>query len=111
MYVLLGLRVQLFRVEEVLESFPRSSKYLFDPKNWLNDMFSEFLQYSFGFSLADLLPTIQYCSTYFILPLSFELPARVRNCEQEVVYEEFCSYQTVNKANILCLLKRNRSFD
>ncbi|MBS1889966.1 MAG: hypothetical protein JST59_01625 [Actinobacteria bacterium] len=111
MYVLLGLRTQLFRVEDVLESFPRTSKYIFDEENWLNDLFNEFVSSEFGFLLADLLPSIQYCSTYFLLPLSFELPTRMRNCDGEVVYEEFCSYQTVNKSNILCLLKRNRSYD
>lgn len=38
MYVLLGLRVELFRVEEVLESFPRSSKYIFS-QSWLNELY------------------------------------------------------------------------
>lgn len=111
MYVILGIRTHLFKLNDVLENFPRSSKYLFDHSIWLNELFNDFLQFSFGVGLSDLLPTIQYCSTYLILPLSFELPEKVKSSEQEIIYEEFCSYQTRNKANILYLQKRNRTFD
>jgi hypothetical protein len=38
-------------------------------------------------ALSDLLPTIQYCATYLILPLSFELPEKVKNSDQQIIYE------------------------
>ena len=71
MYVLLCIRTDLFKVEDVLTLFPSTSKYLMDKNVWLNELFDEFLQFSFAIALKDLLPTIQYCATYFILPLSF----------------------------------------
>jgi hypothetical protein len=45
-----------------------------DPDSLFNDIFADFLEYSFGFNLIDLLPTIQYLCTFFILPLNFDLP-------------------------------------
>lgn len=32
------------------------------------------MEFSFGIMLFDLLPTIQYCATYFILPFVYNPP-------------------------------------
>ena len=45
-----------------------------DETNLFNDLFSNFLQTSFGIVLIDLLPTIQYCATYLILSTNFDPP-------------------------------------
>lgn len=54
--------------------FPRSSLYLFNEKNVFNDLFGSFLEFAFGIMLFDLLPTVQYCATYFILPFVYNPP-------------------------------------
>lgn len=74
MYLVLGRSFNQFKTKEVISEFPRSSLYLLDETNLFNDLFSNFLQTSFGIVLIDLLPTIQYCATYFILSMNFDPP-------------------------------------
>ena len=96
-YLLLIVKLRLYTEEEIVEIFPRSSHYLLKSSDF-NNFYSQFLKHSFGFVLQDLLPTVQYCSTFFLLPLSFELPPAVENIgeEDDLDYSEFCSYQTCN---------------
>lgn len=74
MYLVLGKGLNQFQVKKIVNSFPRSSRYLIDEYTLFNDLFSHFLQTSFGIVLIDLLPTIQYCATFFILNLTFDPP-------------------------------------
>jgi hypothetical protein len=73
MYLVIGCKVQEFHPKQVASDFPYSSLYLLSDTSY-NDLFSNFLETTFNLPLIDLLPTIQYCATYFILPLSFEKP-------------------------------------
>lgn len=57
-----------------MEEFPRSSRYLTSHTSEFNYLYDSFVNYCFGMLLVDLLPTVQYAATYFILPLSFEPP-------------------------------------
>jgi hypothetical protein len=40
----------------------------------LNTIYSKFLEFTFGIMLLDLLPSIQFCATFFILPMNFDIP-------------------------------------
>lgn len=74
MYLILGKEMQQFTAKEIVREFPGSSLYLLDEENLFNDLFSHFLQYTFGFPLVDILPVVQYCATYFILPPNADKP-------------------------------------
>ena len=53
-----------------------------------------------GFSLFDILPTAQYCATYFSLPFTYEKPM-IDDCSDDLEnmsLEAYCSYQTYNNA-------------
>jgi hypothetical protein len=73
LFLILNVKLGLYSFEEILTTFPTSSQYLFK-ENDLNNFYCDFLLSSFQFSLPDLLPTVQYCSTFLLLPLSFDLP-------------------------------------
>lgn len=74
MYLLLGREMQVFTAEEIAEEFPRSSLYLLDDSNDFNDLFRGFLEHVFGCSLFEILPSVQYCATYFGLAFTYEKP-------------------------------------
>ena len=69
MYIILGKDYSQFTLETIIEMFPNSSKYLLDKNFAFNDLFAKFLERYFGFQLEDLLPCIQYASTFFSLPV------------------------------------------
>ena len=73
-YILLGKQFGQFTEEQILEEFPESSQYLLDTEFAYNNLFSHFLENCCGLSLYSLLPTIQFCSTFFSLPLHLKLP-------------------------------------
>jgi hypothetical protein len=57
-----------------------------------NDLFQHFLKKSFGFQLIDLLPNIQYISTFFQLPMNYDLPAAAKlNKENVLEVRDFVS--------------------
>lgn len=85
MYIILGKHFKQFTVQQIFEEFPKSSLYLIDQQHMFNDLFGDFLIYSFGFQLADLLPTIQYASTFFKLPLNFDLPTAAKINKENVL--------------------------
>jgi hypothetical protein len=64
---------------------------------------------SFGFPLQDILPTVQYCSIFVVLPVSFELPVLVQEGEP-MSFEEYCGLQTCNANNRSALQKLDRTF-
>jgi hypothetical protein len=85
MYLIIGKHINEFTPQEIFEEFGESSHYLFESRNSYNDLFSDFLLYSFGFQLLDLLPSIQYASTYFALPLNFDLPTAAKLNKENVL--------------------------
>jgi hypothetical protein len=72
-YIILNIKLGVYSEGEILHKFPSTSKYLMEDTE-LNEFFCGFVRQSFGFSLQDLLPTVQYCSTFLELPLCFNLP-------------------------------------
>ena len=51
MYLLLGLRLEIFNNDEIVTDFPGTSLFLLDEDNPFNLLFRSFLSLSFGFSL------------------------------------------------------------
>lgn len=108
------MRLNLYSKEEVIRNFPYSSNFLM-LKTPFNEFFTNFLRESFGWNdILRLLPMIQYCATFVILPLKFDLPTAIPegtldNEEESINYENFCSYQTKNENTLPSLNKRNRS--
>lgn len=74
MYILLGKQLDQFTQDQILKKFPASSQYLLDAGFAYNNLFSHFLENYTGLTLCSILPSIQYCSTFFSLPLHIELP-------------------------------------
>ena len=63
-----------------------------------------------GFSLFDMLPTIQYCATFFGINFSYEKPMiEDENTLESMGLEEYCGYQTYNST--LFKTVRNRKKD
>lgn len=60
----------------------------------------------------DLLPTIQYCASYFSLPANVDSPAIKNNPEdyENMELEEYCSFQTFDPNMYLVVTKRFRDF-
>ena len=60
-----------------MEEFPRSSHYLVQEEGMseFNELFHMFLADSFELDIIELLPAVQYCSTYFTLPLIYDPPS------------------------------------
>ena len=75
-YIILNIKLRIFKEDEIVQIFPKSSQYLLKPTQF-NSFYWKFLKQSFGFSLQDLLPTVQYCATFLFLPLDFNLPLAV----------------------------------
>jgi hypothetical protein len=63
-----------FKLKDIVQVFPRTSTYMLNDESLFNDLFMNFLQTSFNIVLIDLLPTVQYCATYFILPFNYDDP-------------------------------------
>ena len=85
MYLVLGKHYKQFSVQQIVDDFPKSSLYLLDNEYAFNDLFENFLLFSFGFQLIDLLPSIQYASTYFRLNLNFDLPTAAKVNKENVL--------------------------
>ena len=73
-YVLLAFHFGQATREEISTVFCQSSQFL-TLCHPFNDLFSNFLEQSFGFQLQELLPTIQYIATFMALPFNYQLPA------------------------------------
>jgi hypothetical protein len=74
-YLILLMRLNIYTKEQVINNFPYSSQFLME-KSPFNEFFTNFLKESFGWNeIRNLLPMIQYCATFVILPLKFDLPS------------------------------------
>ena len=85
MYIVLGMKYQQFTLEQIVEEFPNSSMYLLDEEEYaFNNLFGYFMHYYFAIELVDLLPTIQYASTYFYFPIELRLPSIIDYKREEL---------------------------
>ena len=73
LYVLLAFHYGVASKDEIATAFSQNSHFL---TVWhpFNDLFNNFLVQCFGFQLHELLPTIQYVSTYMLLPFDYQPP-------------------------------------
>lgn len=74
MYLIIGVKVAGFQHDEIHQVFPRGSHYLLDRSNYFNDLFENFVGSTFGLTLLEILPSVQYTASYFNLSLTFEKP-------------------------------------
>jgi hypothetical protein len=70
LYLTLLLRLNLHTTEEVATTLRYHSQLVLEQSPF-NIFYSGFLFDSFGFPLQDILPTVQYCSIFVVLPVSF----------------------------------------
>eukprot|EP00826_Nyctotherus_ovalis_P034303 TRINITY_DN2835_c0_g3_i2.p1 TRINITY_DN2835_c0_g3~~TRINITY_DN2835_c0_g3_i2.p1 ORF type:complete len:125 (+),score=24.26 TRINITY_DN2835_c0_g3_i2:73-447(+) len=73
LYVVLALCCELASKEEIAMFFRRGSQFL-NALHSFNELFGCFLETEFGFCLQELLPTIQYISTFMSLPFDYQMP-------------------------------------
>ena len=107
LYLILGKYYCNFKPKQISQEFPDSSLYLLDSELPLNAIYSKFLEFTFGLLLFDLLPTIQFCATFFILPVNFDIP----NIELEAPgmnAEEYVTYQTYNPYTMSTIKQKRR---
>jgi hypothetical protein len=87
MYLLLGLDLQLFTKDLILSTFAVSSLYLLDHTSPFNALFGTFLKHYFGIALEELLPCVQYASTFAGLDFdNCPYPSIVKRKSNEVVF-------------------------
>ena len=85
MYLILGKSFKEFNLKQILEQFPFTSNYLISHKIQFNYIFSEFLSFCFGFDIFELLPTIQFVSTFFGLNILNNLPIAAKLNKENVL--------------------------
>ena len=91
MYIVLGMKYKQFSLEQIVEEFPTSSMYLLDEEEYaFNNLFGYFMYYYFGIELIDLLPTIQYASTYFYFSIELRLPSIIDYKRDEISDVRLC---------------------
>lgn len=112
MYIILGRDYEQFSSEQIVNSFPQQSTYLQETTMAFNNQYADFISTHFGCELDQLLPYIQYASTYFALELSFDIPAAQSSDQDQILqghFENFISYQTINPASLDYVIReRNR---
>ena len=107
MYLLLGIWLGEFKAKSIVREFPHSSLYLLE-ESLLNSLFCHFVETTFGFSLSDLLPTVQYSATYFSLPLNAGLDINNHDIQENITFEEFCTFQKFNTQTLHTIIERKR---
>jgi hypothetical protein len=100
------IRLQVHTPEEVAARFRSTSSLILAPTP-VNRFFSTFLQDSFGFPLAEILPAVQYASVFVVLPLGEDMPQVEREGEL-MSFEEYCGIQTFNPHQKATLARLNR---
>ena len=101
------MKLEIHSAEEIVGKFRKESRHITDETPF-NTLYSRFLFESFGFPLVEILPTVQYCSGFILLPLNFKHPQLF--IEKEMFYEDYCSIQTYNESNMAALNSLDRSF-
>ena len=90
-YLIIGKYYKQFTLSEIIHEIPVSSYFLFTDTQGLTHIFKEFLKYSFGYQLEDLLPSIQYVANFFSLPISYDVPNAAR-IDPENVLRVSCNF-------------------
>lgn len=93
LYVVLALSCELASREEIAAVFCRGSQFL-NALHSFNEVFGYFVESEFGLCLQELLPAIQYVSTFMSLPFDYQLPENETGAGYN--FEELISLQTHN---------------
>jgi hypothetical protein len=95
MFLILGIHAREFDAELIWNEFIYTANRYLDGNSEYSLLFMDFLYLSFGFQLDELVPTIQFVSTFMSIPFNYDLPmyAQQQNA-LEGHFEEFLSYQT-----------------
>jgi hypothetical protein len=109
MYIVLGKHYSAFSLETVIECFPNSSYFLLEHSSF-NDLFVDFLSRSFNFKLLDLLPSIQFVSKFFVVPVSIELPVAAKVNRENVLEVKHQNMELINYWRFLDNRATSRSF-
>lgn len=101
MYLLIGINLEYFDKNDVVESFHKTSYYILDEDCNYNHVYTKFLSASLKIQLSELLPYSQYASRFFVLSMDFSVPKACRIYDYvNRPYEDMQSYQAHNP-NIL----------
>ena len=113
LYIIIGKYFKQFTKEQIINEFPRSSLYLLDESFAFNNLFTCFMKKCFGFNLPDLLPTIQFASTFLPLEINLDYPIAAKIDPENVLkghFEDFLAYQTHNSHSLKFIIyERNRN--
>ena len=110
-YILLGMRMNFYTTEQVIREFPCSSLYLLDESSQMNQIFKLFLNRYLDLELMELLPTVQYVSTFFLMPFVVDLPVAMKIDRKQVLkghFEEFLAYQTHTPTSLKFVLQQRQ---
>ena len=101
LYLLIGINLEYFDKNDVVESFSKTSYYILDEDCTYNLVFTKFLSASLKIQLSELLPYSQYAARFFSLTLDYSVPNACRIYDYvNRPYEDMLSYQAHNQ-NIL----------
>ena len=84
LYLVLGENLKQLSHAQITKEMPYSSQLVLAPALPWNDLYEHFLVTKFGFTLRELLPTVQYVARFFDLPMDFSIPGvkpEVGECE------------------------------
>ena len=84
-YLVIGKSYKQFTDKQIAEEMCKCNANLLSKEYLFNDLFANFLEFSIGADICELLPYIQYCSKLFNLKLNYELPIAVKINKQYVL--------------------------
>lgn len=93
MYLVLGTAVAdvgctlgEFEPKQIASEFPGSSQYMIKQDSAFNDLYYSFMEFTFSLTPIEILPSVQYCATYFILQFDFRYHEHFNQEETSVIY-------------------------
>jgi hypothetical protein len=113
-YLLVGLQIGAWQVEEIERSFAQKSSYLFDQQQPFNRIFKQFVAQFLEVSLEELLPYIQYSARCYWLELHAEKasgPAPQPRVDWARIQKQFLELRSLPHTFDASLEKRARTRD
>eukprot|EP00826_Nyctotherus_ovalis_P045113 TRINITY_DN4947_c0_g1_i29.p1 TRINITY_DN4947_c0_g1~~TRINITY_DN4947_c0_g1_i29.p1 ORF type:complete len:411 (+),score=88.60 TRINITY_DN4947_c0_g1_i29:221-1453(+) len=106
LYVLLAVDSGIYCAADAVEVLATSSRFLLESSRF-NDVFKDFIFKTFGFSLEDLLPGIQYVATLMDMPFEFTIPAELCINSEDLFTLQTHNLQQVNYFDSKFLITHN----
>ncbi|CAD8153794.1 unnamed protein product [Paramecium pentaurelia] len=99
MYLILAIEYQQFTKEQIYYEIPKTRKFiLVDSQKSFNKLFTEFVQFSFGFNLVDLIEVIKYAAKFIMLDFKFSDTIQDKIIQR---HEDLLIYQKYNQLGLL----------